>query len=266
MSREECGPQDCMDCAWAGNATESTNAQSCESLSLRLQAWRRKPRKAIRSLSAGWVDACKTLQALLEGDVQTNVYHFNAVLGAVGRTQRWPRALQMLCSMLHAETADLVSLNTVIHAGEKKQWQMAHSLLCLLHDLGGVPNAISYNSCISACYGVAWPRALHLADSMVSCATALAPRLHVNIGSVRQRPMQWTRLCDAVHSIQGRDYMQQCRPRMWHRRLETDPLPQVKQRFEGIELLCEVRHVTPPSAVIFAFPASMSNLCESERE
>ncbi|CAE7248375.1 Rf1 [Symbiodinium sp. CCMP2592] len=171
--QEECGPQDCMDCAWAGNATEPTNAQSLQSLSLRLQAWRRKPRKAIRALSAGWVDACKTLQALLEGDVQTNVYHFNAVLGAVGRTQRWPRALQMLCSMLRAETADLVSLNTVIHAGEKKQWQMAHSILCLLHDLGGVPNAISYNSCISACYGVAWPRALQLADSMVSCATAL---------------------------------------------------------------------------------------------
>ncbi|CAE7327619.1 unnamed protein product, partial [Symbiodinium sp. KB8] len=182
--QEECGPRDCMDCAWAENATQSTNAESPQSLSLRLHAWRRKPRRAIRALGAGWVDACKTLQALLQGDVQTNVFHFNAVLGAVGRTQRWPRALQMLCSMLHAKSADLVSLNTVIHAGEKKQWQMAHSLLCLLQDLGGVPNTISYNSCISACYGVAWPCALHLVDSMISCTATLDVITYNSVGRV----------------------------------------------------------------------------------
>ncbi|CAE7258665.1 unnamed protein product [Symbiodinium natans] len=140
-------------------------------LSLKLQAWRRNPRGALRSLSAGWVEASQILQLLLAASIQTNVYHFNAVLGAVARAKRWPRALQMLRSMRnHPETAaDVVSLNAAIHAGEKgRLWQVAHALLQLLQELGGVPSSISYNSCISACSGRAWPHAVALANAMVS--------------------------------------------------------------------------------------------------
>ena len=149
-----------------------------EQLSLKLPEWRLKPRKALRFLSSGWLDASQTLQVLLAAHVQTNVYHFNAALGAVARAQLWPQTQQMLSSMLSTGVADRVTLNTAMHACEKGNWQLAHELLLCVRVFGGVPSAISYNSCISACARTAWRRVLCLANAMSFSAIEPDPGLH----------------------------------------------------------------------------------------
>ncbi|CAE7336533.1 unnamed protein product [Symbiodinium natans] len=103
------------------NADQAAHAEPLRSL--KLQDWQRNPCGALRFLSAGWVEASQILQLLLAASIQTNVFHFHALSGAVSRAKPWPRALQMLCSVgNHPEVAaDAVSLNAAIRAGAKGQ-------------------------------------------------------------------------------------------------------------------------------------------------
>ncbi|CAE8720914.1 unnamed protein product, partial [Polarella glacialis] len=118
-----------------------------------LRSWRANPKSANKVLSRSSPDvASVVLSLMLKGQVQLDVFHFTAVIGACDRSSRWNLALHLLERMPEkfSVVPDTVARNAAISALEKAgRWCLACSILAAMPKARAMPDEVSYNAAIS---------------------------------------------------------------------------------------------------------------------